>query len=536
VKIIDRFSEAWDGFRGRHREQVAMAQRGVWQGAQNSRLTLDWITMSQPSDQELIADLRSLRARSRDLSRNNGYATRIFALGEENVIGPTGIQMKGQIRNRKGDLDKDRNEILQDAWAEWCDVVSLDGRMGMVDFCQLAIGCLMQDGELFVQKHIGAEYPHGFALQLIDPELVDEQMNRPATTTRNEIRLGVEVDNTGRRVGYWVRPEPYSLWANNLNPRFISADQIIHIGRSRRINQTRFVPWLAPVMEAIKFLGGLEEAELISSRAAAAKGGVWTQKEGMNIGEKGRSGQSYTVPQEILPGSQTIGPPGYDFHTFDPQHPNTAFAAFHSKILRGIAAGVGISYTALANDPADANYSSSRSALQLERDFWKKIQYWWIRSFMQPVFDEWLKVAQLTDDLSLGLLAPDHMKLKRVLWVPRGYEWIDPKSDVEAAVLAIDNHLDSQSRILAARGLDEGVIIEQLAEHADMAKEFDLAPPPSQKPTPAPAPPADPKGKTPPPAGADTPPSEGGDPTATKPNGNGAGGDQNRVAALLDRR
>jgi lambda family phage portal protein len=532
VKISDRFNEAWAGFRGRTRERLAEVQRGVYQGAMNSRLTLDWITMSQPSDQELIADLRSLRGRSRDLARNNGYAARIFSLGEENVIGPTGIQMKGQIRNRQGDLDKDRNEILQDAWTEWSDCVSLDGRMGMVDFCQLAFASLMQDGEIFVQKHIGPQYPHGFALQLIDPELVDEQYNRPAAGGQDEIRLSVQVDSVGRRVGYWIRPEPYSTWTMSLNPYFVPADQIIHIGRSRRINQTRFVPWLAPVMEALKFLGGLEEAELISSRAAAAKGGVWTQKEGANIGEKGKSGQSYTIPQEILPGSQTVGPPGYDFHTFDPQHPNTAFAAFHSKILRGIAAGVGISYTALANDPADANYSSSRTALQLERDFWKKIQYWWIRSFMQPVFDEWLHVSQLTGDLALDFTAPDHSKLRRVLWVPRGYDWIAPKEDVEAAILAIDNHLDSQARILASRGLDEGVVLEQLEEHMQSAKEAGLPPVPSQKVAPSPVGGTPPKETVPSPKETDAPPPEGGVPPA-KPNGNGAGGEQNRIAALL---
>src|SRR5579885_838293 len=65
--------------------------------AQASRIANDWFASIQSADQEIRWNLRALRARSRQLARNNGYAKRFFTLVKNNIIGPKGINLQGTI-------------------------------------------------------------------------------------------------------------------------------------------------------------------------------------------------------------------------------------------------------------------------------------------------------------------------------------------------------------------------------------------------------------------------------------------------------
>lgn len=487
MKLSDvgaRFGAAWDALRGR-----SLDLRGAYAGAQMNRLFNDWVTSALPSDQELITDLRLLRSRSRSLGRDNPFAVRFLDLMQENVIGPAGIDIRPQLKDESGRPDRVVNRRLHDAWLDFTDRVSIDQRDAMADFCMTGALSLAQDGELFVRKHVGRQHRHGLALQFVDPELVDESYNvqRDPQRGTNEIRLSVEVDRWARRVAYHCYEEP-SVWGSyNRGSRFaVPADEMLHVGRSRRIHQTRYVPWFHPVMGALKMLDGLVEAELVASRTAAAKMGWAIQKgDGPPLGTRNAQGGRDPVPMDAQPGLIGVMPKGWEFQGWDPQHPTTAFATFHAAMIRRVAAGLCISYTSLANDPGDANYSSSRSAILMEQRFWRKIQQLWVRQVMQPIYDEWLRTALLTGDLDLGFAITDagFARLRRVHWEVPGWDWIDPEAEVQAAVLAIDNHLDSHQRIAGARGLDwEDDVVTPQQEAAAMLREAGLAPAPADAP------------------------------------------------------
>ena len=411
------------------------------------------------SDQELVADLKTLRTRSRDLARNNPYLVRFLNSAEENVVGPNGIGMRAQLTDGAGAPDRTANRRIEDAWKFFCDSVSVDGRHSMTDFAQMLMNLWPEDGEAFVRKRFSRRFRFGFALEFTDPDLVDELYNRAFAETAgmNEIRLSVEVDELGRRVGYWVYPKPPVYGQLTRERSFVPAGAMLHIGVGRRANQTRFAPWVHPVMPALKMLDGLDEAELVASRTAAAKMGWLVQAREGNAGplpgEIRADGTRGPVPMEATPGSIAMAPPGYTFEGWDPQHPTTAFASFHAAIVRKIAAGLGVSYTTLANDPGDANFSSARIALQTERMLWRKTQQRLIRMFLQPVFDEFLRTAPLTGELDLGP-RPDVDRLRRVTWEVPGWDYVSPLEDVQAAILAIENNLDSPQRIVGQRGLD----------------------------------------------------------------------------------
>jgi lambda family phage portal protein len=481
-QLLGRFESAFEVLTGRPTaEQRELQQmRSAYAGAVFNRLNSDWIVAPLASDQELISDLKVLRTRARDLGRNNPFAVRMLELGDENVVGPTGIGLRGRMNDGDGNLVKGVNQRLKDGWDRFGDSVSRDGRFGLADFTQLAVQNWIQDGEVFVRMHIGREYRFGLALEFIDPDLVDETFNMPRSMLRggNEVRLSVEVDQQSRRVGYWCYEEPILYGQSGRHKYFVPANEMIHLGRSRRVNQTRFVTWFHPVMDAMRMLDGLVEAELVASRASAAKMGFAVSKDGRPLGEKNPDGTRAPIPMEASPGSIAVMPPGYEFQGWDPQHPTTAFGTFHASMIRRIAAGLNISYTSLANDPGDANYSSSRSALQMEQRFWRKTQQFFCRQFMQRLLDEFLRTATLTGEIDLPVESAFD-QLRRVAWETPGWEWIDPKSDVEAAILAISNNLDSHQRILGGRGLDfEDDVLAQRKQAQELIDAAGLAPAP----------------------------------------------------------
>lgn len=484
-EIGARFDAAWNALRGR-----AVDTRSIYAGAQMSRLFNDWVVSALPSDQELITDLRLLRTRSRSLGRDNPFAVRFLDLAQENIVGPSDIDIQPRFTGPDGKPDKAVNRRLHDAWRDYCDRVSIDGRDAMADFCHTGVLSLVQDGEIFLRKHVGRQHRHGLALQLVDPELVDESFNLQRDPHRgtNEVRLSVEVDRFARRVAYHCYEEP-SVWGTyNRGTRYVvPAGEMLHVGRSRRIHQTRYVPWFHPVMGAMKMLDGLVEAELVASRTAAAKMGFAVNKgEGAPFGTKNAAtGGRDPVQMDAQPGLIGVMPKGWEFQGWDPQHPTSAFATFHAAMIRRIAAGLCISYTSLANDPGDANYSSSRSAILMEQRFWRKIQQLWVRQVMQPVLDEWLRTAILTGDLDLGfaITEPAYARLRRVRWEVPGWDWIDPEAEVKSAVLAIDNRLDSHQRIAGQRGLDfEEDIVTPQQEAAALLREAGLTVAPADAP------------------------------------------------------
>jgi lambda family phage portal protein len=219
----------------------------------------------------------------------------------------------------------------------------------------------------------------------------------------------------------------------------------------------------------LKMLDGYMEAEIVAARVGAAKIAVLENKDP----------ESYDQPNpdepfrmEANPGMIEALPPGYELKPFTPDHPANAFEAFVKTNLRWVASGLGCSYNALANDLQGVNYSSLRSGLLIERDRWKVVQKHVAEDFMQPIFDEWLKMALLTGALKLDSKDPEAYSQGK--WIPRGWQWVDPYKETQAAVLAIGAQLQTREQTIADRGGDYEEVFEQLAEEDKVAKQFGI--------------------------------------------------------------
>jgi lambda family phage portal protein len=355
--------------------------------------------------------------------------------------------------------------------------------MCMTDFAELAMKTIARDGELFIRERTSPKYPCGYALEAYDPDLVPETLNRrPTVSGGGEIRMGVEVDEDGRPTGYHVSrdnalygtgAQDYAfLGAGGGHTVVIPASEMFQLARFRRVNQTRGVTWMGPTMIALRMLDGYEEAELVAARTAAAKMGFFEQKDSRDPGQFGPDDPTQPMTMDASPGTLEQLPAGYTFQSWDPQHPTAQFPAFVKNVLRKVAAGLGVSYNALASDLEGVNYSSMRSGLLIERDTWRRLQRWWVERFLQRVYRNWLRNAITSGELNVGLYDP--RKLEAVRWMPRGWAWVDPLKDAEAGVVEVQTGLGSRQMMLAEQGLNFQDVLKDLAREEKEAKALGL--------------------------------------------------------------
>lgn len=452
--------------------------RASFAAAQVNRMTLDWIMAHRSADQEIRGALLTLRDRARELVRNTSWVRRYVKLLDQNVIGPKGIRLQGRIRS--GDVPlTTANDRLEEAWARWGEVGSctVDGKLSFLDLQHLLLRNVPADGEILIRILRGFDNPFGFALQVLDPDQLDESYDVPATPgfNENEIRMGVELNPWGRPVAYHIWSGHPSEPMGRSERRRIPAEDIIHLGEPDRPHQTRYVPWLASVMLDLNMLRGYFEAELVAARVAAAQGGFFTRKTDDVVGadvdeEEGEE----PLAMDAEPGTFTELPPGFDVKTFNPEHPTAAFPDFVKAILRSVATGLGVSYNALANDLEGVNYSSIRAGMLDERDSYRTLQQWLVEHFHQRIYAEWLPWALLTGHLDARVPLA---RYRAVSWQPRGWAWVDPEKDQDAAIKGIEKRLTSRKQVLAAQGVEFEEVIDDLVEEERLMEEKGLSTP-----------------------------------------------------------
>jgi lambda family phage portal protein len=464
------------------RSNKAKPSKRNYAAAAKGRLFADFVGSNRSADSEIRWALRDIRNRSRDLERNNEYFRRYLQLLRVNVVGENGFNVQVRGRNPDNSLDRAGNNIIEGAWREFSRMggPTVDGKMSMVDLCNHIITGLARDGEVFLQVVKGNYLRHGIAVQVIEPDRVDEEKNELAPNG-NSIRMGVELDKKTRRpiayhvLTYHKGDYDYMLPANERKYEVIPASEMMHIYKPDRAGQTRGVPWSSAAITSLKMLHGYREAELIAARTGAAKMGFFTSPAGDGFTADGFDDVDNTVPiYDAEAGSFHQLPAGVDFKAFDPSHPTSAFADFEKSILRGIAGGLGVSYTSLANDLEGTSYSSIRQGALEERDFYKTLHRFMIDHFLDPLYRLWLEnvtsfgYIPITGETKMFKFTQD------VTWRGRGFQWVDPLKEMNAAVVGLQNGIISHSDIAANYGRDAEDTFAQIQRDKETADEYGL--------------------------------------------------------------
>ena len=443
------------------------------QAATLDRLTASWFATEQSINQDLRTDLNRTRARGRDLALNNDYAVKFVGMCKNNIIGPGGIRLQVRVIDSPGKPDRMASQAIESAWTDWGKACDITGQQSFRDLCETLVGSLPSDGEFLVRIIRGPESgnKYGMALQVIDVDRIDTQLNQVATSNTNAIIMGVEV-NTYRR------PVALHLFAGHPNDGAgasrqrvrLDINDTLHRFKLERAEQMRGIPWMAPGMISLHHLGNFKLAALLAAEHGANHYGFFTTPDGQAPLGNDEYGQTVTTTQ---PGTYDTLPQGVGFTPHESKYPNEVFGPFVKTTLQRIASGWRVAYHSLGNDLEGVSYSSIRSGALEERDRWASDQEWFIAAFMEPVYTAWLQSALLMGAITMpngsALPAAKLAKFQKHEWQARRWEWVDPQGDMNAKILAVKAGLMAPQDLASSMGYDFEDVLAAIASAQQQA-------------------------------------------------------------------
>lgn len=478
MKLPTRIRQLF-GRRADKRRAPRRTLRRSYEAGRRDRLTAEFADVNTSANFELRRALRVIRARSRDLARNNDYVKQFLRRCRDNISGPGGIKVQARALRPDGEPDEALNRRVEADWRDWCHkgTASASGKLSFRDIERKLDTHLARDGEALVRA-VHPDNKFGFALRVYSVDWLDETYNE-RLASGNRVIMSVEVDADDRPVAYWFTPPPadYQFLDTNRPSRYrtrVPAEEVIHYylpddENSDDDSQTRGVPWTHTAIKRLKMLGAFEYAAVVASRIGASKMAFFQEtapgEESYGGDDDEHGGRKDELMDEPDPGTFGIIPEGYELKEWAPQYPHENFNPFLKGVLRGIAAGLGIPYFALAQDLESVNYSSARIGLLDERDVWRGLQLFKVEHFNLVVWRLWLR-----EQLLLGRVkVSEYTRLLEPVFHGRGWTWIDPLKEAAGTVTAIDHGFDTITATLAEQGRD---LDEYIAERKRELKKF----------------------------------------------------------------
>jgi lambda family phage portal protein len=442
-----------------------------FEGARVDRLRSDWFATNASINQELQGDLDRLRHRGRQLVQNNDYAKKFSGMCADNIVGPGGVRLQVRVEDRPGQPDALANAAIEAAWAEWSRACDITGQMSLRDLCAQIAGAMPSDGEFLVRmvraKEAGNRF--NFALQLIDVDRIDTAYTA-LLSNGNRVIMGVEVDSAHRpQALHLFTSHPSDVATTGRQRVRVPVSEVLHRFKVERAEQLRGIPWMAPGMLTLHHLGSFMLSALLAAEHGANHYGFFTSPDGgppPSVAQPDDATSPAIVTSQ--PGTFDTLPTGYQFQAFDSKYPNEVFGPFAKTCLQRIATGWRVAYHSLANDLEGVSFSSIRSGTLEERDRWAADQEWLIGALLEPVYMAWLQMALMSGAITMpnGSALPSSKlpKFARHEWQPRRWEWVDPKADMEAKVLAVRAGLMAPQDLAAAMGYDFEDTLKAIAE------------------------------------------------------------------------
>lgn len=325
----------------------------------------------------------------------------------------------------------------------------------------LTVACraLVRDGEAFLRVHVTRDGL--IRVRVIPAEQIDPTINRDLGGGAR-IVAGIEFDGDDEIVAYHVLPEaPGTSFAVYGAAVRVPARDMVHIFDPLFPGQVRGLSWLSPVLLKLRDRDEASDALLMQLKTASLITGYIKSLDGNLEGFEGTA-DGDTVNVALEPGAMRILPPGVDV-TFS--HPGQGLAQsvdFLRAQDREIAAGVGLTFEALTGDLTQTNYSSARVGLLEFRRRAEMLQRNLIEGqCLRPLWRRWIELRALSGEIDAGAASmPDYLDVR---FVPPGWQWVDPKNEVEADARAIEAGLKSREEVVAGRGRDIDDLNDEIA-------------------------------------------------------------------------
>lgn len=444
--------------------------------------------------EDINDNLSILRQRSRDLYSGVPIATGAVKTMRTNVVG-RGLMLKptvdAEVLGITAEEAQELEKRISREWALWaespdCDMMRIDN---FYELQQLAFLNWLISGDCFALLPVKPRrnQPYDLRVQLVEADRVSSPYD--ADTFDNRIVGGVEVDKDGEVVAYHIsKHHPLSYANSDITWQRVRAygektgrRNVLWLGTRERIDQRRGVPFLAPVIEALKQLGRYTDAELV----AAVVSGMYTvfiehednsedNAIGSAIPEEQQIDEDDETTLELAPGAILDLGDGEKANATSPGRPNQNFTGFVEAICREIGAALEIPYELLLKH-FTASYSASRGALEEAWKMFKMYRTWIANDFCQPVYEEWLAEAVAKGRIKApGFFADPlrHRAYCRAQWNGPARGLLNPVQEVNAAVTRVQNGFSSRSaETMEMAGGDYYSNCEQLKQEEKTLKE-----------------------------------------------------------------
>lgn len=454
-KWLDRIASIFRGESARPTGLVRVRSR--WDAAvtsdENSRHWAAAATSYYAAHSEATPSVRrTLRLRSRYETQNNCYAAGLISTLAGDVVGRG---PKLQILTDYSDF----NNTVEARWREWSRRVNLAEKLRILEECR------RRDGE-------------GFAVLSIDPSargvmldirLVEaDQIADPPARTRLSGDDGVNVDDDGRVVSYWLlNRHPGDFRGITVSGTLIPAGQVLHWYRPRRPGQYRGIPELAPALPLFAQLRRYTLATLSAAETAANIAGVLET----NAPAGDPADVEPMVSVEFSRNMLTTMPAGWKMSQLRPEQPTTNYPQFVDTILREIGRCLDVPFGVMTGDSSRYNYSSARldhQSYDLRRDQDREQ----LSLLLDRLFEQWLAEAVLVPDYLPPIdLMPHEVQRS---WLFDARPSIDPAKESAVDNERLANGTTTLSEIFAAAGQDWETQLRQRAREISLTRELGL--------------------------------------------------------------
>lgn len=317
-----------------------------FEAASKTKRTQGWTTPGSSGPiSSLSPALSILRERSRDLIQNTGYGESAVTTI---VSGMVGYGVTVSINNK-------RLAALWKTWAEDSEQCDARQRQRMGGLQAQVVRSWVESGEILFRKVIRKNWKpgeHPYAIQVIEPDLLD-------TTKENRalrLRQGIEFDEYGAPVAYWLYPE-HPVEGMGMKPsERIPASDVGHMFFEKRPGQIRGYPLFTPIIIKMHDLGDFEDAQLMRQKLAACFMAFVTNIEGESADVRKEADELY---EKLTPGIIQPLRIGESVEFANPPSV-TGYKEYTGALLHGVAAGIGVTYEDLTGDFSMVNWSSGR--------------------------------------------------------------------------------------------------------------------------------------------------------------------------------
>lgn len=504
--MVDRVVSYFDPVRGAKRAHaravLAMADEG-YSTAGMTGPNRGWRPRARDAAADTLPHLSTLRGQSRDLGRNNPIGVGAINTNVDRTVG-TGIALQAepdrQVLNWSDQQAADWKGKLERQFSMWADSTECDitGYGNFYDNQALVLRSALESGDCFTllpELDATSTQPYRLRLQILEADRVGNPNNAQDT---GAISAGIRFDT--------ARGAPTAAFVYDMHPganlaqaagkryagqwvEFMGRSgrrRLLHHFKKLRPGLPRGIPYLAPVIEAIKQLGRYTEAEI----AAAVISSFFTVFITSASGQPAPvfTGQDPQAPAAELPAEINMGAgavlglaPGEKPEFADPSRPNPAFDPFVVAILQQIGMALGLPLELLIKR-FNSSYSASKAAL-LDAWVWFRAQRTWlVRSFCQPVYETWMAEAVYTGRVEAPGFFTDPLlrwAYTRANWFGDSMGSINPKDEIEAYTTAIDHSLCTRERAeWELFGTPWGSTYPQKKRERDQLRKDDMLPTP----------------------------------------------------------